>query len=439
MVVLRVVAPGSRLPYEQELARGARREPRDDHAGAAPARARGAGRGAARSRRRGVHARARRPTAPTRVCCASCARPPREIHDAAEMRAIVEPAVAALAAERASAETLERLAGHNADMHAADGRRLPLHARRHELPPRARRARARTRCWPTPSSAAGSRWRGRWRCCPTRRRGTSAASTQHAALLDALGERDAAGARAGDGAPRAGHRARARPDADHARLVSARGARARDRRSATGTAGPLDAITDVAGVRVGSVTLIEGDDVRTGVTVIVPSEADVGVRAAVRRLPHAQRQRRADRARVGARVRAADDADRAHQHAQRRRRARRAGGRTRWRRAASDDGSTGRCRWSARPGTGCSTTSTASTCAPSTSTRRSRRPRGGAGRGGRRRRRHRHDLPRLQGRDRHRLARGRRGARRLHGRRARAGQPRLARAADASAARRSGA
>jgi D-aminopeptidase len=40
--------------------------------------------------------------------------------------------------------------------------------------------------------------------------------------------------------------------------------------------GPLDAITDVAGVRVGSVTLIEGEDVRTGVTVIVPSETDVG-------------------------------------------------------------------------------------------------------------------------------------------------------------------
>jgi D-aminopeptidase len=41
--------------------------------------------------------------------------------------------------------------------------------------------------------------------------------------------------------------------------------------------GPLDAITDVAGVRVGSVTLHEGEDVRTGVTVILPSEADVGV------------------------------------------------------------------------------------------------------------------------------------------------------------------
>jgi D-aminopeptidase len=34
--------------------------------------------------------------------------------------------------------------------------------------------------------------------------------------------------------------------------------------------GPVDAITDVAGIRVGSVTLIEGHDVRTGVTVVVP-------------------------------------------------------------------------------------------------------------------------------------------------------------------------
>jgi D-aminopeptidase len=35
-------------------------------------------------------------------------------------------------------------------------------------------------------------------------------------------------------------------------------------------AGPLDAITDVAGVTVGQTTLIRGDDVRTGVTAIVP-------------------------------------------------------------------------------------------------------------------------------------------------------------------------
>jgi D-aminopeptidase len=34
--------------------------------------------------------------------------------------------------------------------------------------------------------------------------------------------------------------------------------------------GPLNAITDVRGIRVGATTLIEGDDVRTGVTVVVP-------------------------------------------------------------------------------------------------------------------------------------------------------------------------
>jgi D-aminopeptidase len=53
-----------------------------------------------------------------------------------------------------------------------------------------------------------------------------------------------------------------------------------------GTPGPLDAITDVAGVRVGVTTLIEGDagplrrgegPVRTGVTVIVPHDGEVAV------------------------------------------------------------------------------------------------------------------------------------------------------------------
>lgn len=38
--------------------------------------------------------------------------------------------------------------------------------------------------------------------------------------------------------------------------------------------GPLNAITDVEGVRVGQVTLIEGDDVRTGVTAILPHGGD---------------------------------------------------------------------------------------------------------------------------------------------------------------------
>src|SRR5690606_17904288 len=39
--------------------------------------------------------------------------------------------------------------------------------------------------------------------------------------------------------------------------------------------GPLNAITDVSGVRVGHATLVEGDDVRTGVTVIVPHPGNV--------------------------------------------------------------------------------------------------------------------------------------------------------------------
>jgi D-aminopeptidase len=39
--------------------------------------------------------------------------------------------------------------------------------------------------------------------------------------------------------------------------------------------GPLNAITDVVGVKVGQVTLIEGPDIRTGVTAIVPHEGNV--------------------------------------------------------------------------------------------------------------------------------------------------------------------
>ncbi len=48
--------------------------------------------------------------------------------------------------------------------------------------------------------------------------------------------------------------------------------RARDLGIAPGslTPGPLDAITDVAGVRVGHTTIVEGDTVRTGVTAILP-------------------------------------------------------------------------------------------------------------------------------------------------------------------------
>src|SRR5918993_1444459 len=53
--------------------------------------------------------------------------------------------------------------------------------------------------------------------------------------------------------------------------------RARDLGLAPGVFAPgaLNAITDVAGVRVGHATLIEGDHVRTGVTVIVPHAGNV--------------------------------------------------------------------------------------------------------------------------------------------------------------------
>ena len=53
--------------------------------------------------------------------------------------------------------------------------------------------------------------------------------------------------------------------------------RARDLGIAPGVfqPGPLNAITDVSGVRVGHATMIEGDHVRTGVTVIVPHTGNV--------------------------------------------------------------------------------------------------------------------------------------------------------------------
>lgn len=49
-------------------------------------------------------------------------------------------------------------------------------------------------------------------------------------------------------------------------------ARARDLGVSPGVlaAGPLNAITDVPGIRVGHTTLVEGDDVRTGVTAVLP-------------------------------------------------------------------------------------------------------------------------------------------------------------------------
>ena len=53
--------------------------------------------------------------------------------------------------------------------------------------------------------------------------------------------------------------------------------RARDLGIAPGVypPGPLNAITDVAGVRVGHTTIVRGDDVRTGVTAILPHDGNV--------------------------------------------------------------------------------------------------------------------------------------------------------------------
>src|SRR5437773_10677716 len=39
--------------------------------------------------------------------------------------------------------------------------------------------------------------------------------------------------------------------------------------------GPLDAITDVAGVEVGQATIIRGDNIRTGVTVVLPHSGNL--------------------------------------------------------------------------------------------------------------------------------------------------------------------
>jgi D-aminopeptidase len=39
--------------------------------------------------------------------------------------------------------------------------------------------------------------------------------------------------------------------------------------------GPLNAITDVAGVRVGQVTLVQGKDIRTGVTAVLPTDGNI--------------------------------------------------------------------------------------------------------------------------------------------------------------------
>jgi D-aminopeptidase len=53
--------------------------------------------------------------------------------------------------------------------------------------------------------------------------------------------------------------------------------RARDLGIAPGVypPGPLNAITDVGGVRIGHTTVIEGDAVRTGVTAVLPHPGNI--------------------------------------------------------------------------------------------------------------------------------------------------------------------
>ena len=89
-----------------------------------------------------------------------------------------------------------------------------------------------------------------------------------------------------------------------------------------GTPGPLNAITDVAGVEVGHATLIEGEGrlvvgkgpVRTGVTAILPRGKEfAGSRFC--RLRRAQRQWRDDGHGLGRGVGIPFRADHDHQHA----------------------------------------------------------------------------------------------------------------------------
>ena len=147
------------------------------------------------------------------------------------------------------------------------------------------------------------------------------------------------------------HRARGRQP--HRRRVSAQSRpRSRDLGVAPGVhaPGPLNAITDVDGVRVGHTTIIEGDRVRTGVTAVVPHGGNVFQDKVAGAVFVGNALRQAGGIDAGQRARHDRDADRADQHAQRRRGDGR-GGPLHDRRSRA----TSRCdrstRWSAKPTT----------------------------------------------------------------------------------------
>jgi hypothetical protein len=155
----------------------------------------------------------------------------------------------------------------------------------------------------------------------------------------------------------------------HSRLAQAK-PRARDLGVPfDGTPGPNNAITDVKGVEVGHTTLISGSGklkvgegpVRTGVTAILP-RGKIRQRRRLRRLVHAERQRRNDRHHLARRLRLSRRPHHDHQHAQRRRGARRRHRlESKARRARHAKATGGPCPWSPKPTTAFSTTSTDST------------------------------------------------------------------------------
>lgn len=196
----------------------------------------------------------------------------------------------------------------------------------------------------------------------------------------------------------------------------------------TGRSGPLNAITDVEGVRVGYSTIVHGEGdmtvgqgpVRTGVTVVLPHGGRASTEPVFAGYHRLNGFGEPDRSRVAARVGHALEPHRPDQHRQRRRRAR-LPHRPRDPGAGADaDHAAGRRRDVGRH--------------PQRHQRPARHPRARAcrlrrrahrrHRRGQRRWRHGHAVLRLQGRHRHGLA-GRRPRRpSLHGGRPRPGQPR---------------